>query len=115
MLCKLCNLNEANKDNTHYLTDAIIRSCLNLEGTNSRENGFYFDISNNTPFIDFSFQRNTSAAKLEQMMGRVPSDKEIEKAKKFHSLLTKCSAVIAKIFLLQLRINLLRKFYQCLE
>lgn len=82
MICKLCQKKEADKDNTHYLTDSIIRSCLNLDGNSSRENGFYFDLSNNTPFIDFSFQRNTSAAKLEQMLGRVPTDPEIEKAKK---------------------------------
>lgn len=45
-ICKFCEHNEATKKNTHYLTDGIIRSCLNIGGTNSREKGMMFDISN---------------------------------------------------------------------
>jgi len=71
----------ANKKNTHYLTDSIIRTCLNLDGSNSREAGFYFDISNHTPFIDFNFQRGTSVDELEKSLGREATDDEIEKAK----------------------------------
>jgi len=32
MVCALCLEKEASKINTHYLTDAIIRTCLNLKG-----------------------------------------------------------------------------------
>lgn len=81
MKCKLCKELDANKKNTHYLTDSIIRTCLNLDGTNDRESGFYFDVSNNTPFVDFNFQRGTSIPKLEESLGRQATEDEIEKAK----------------------------------
>jgi hypothetical protein len=45
MICALCKEREANKKNTHYLTDGVIRSCLNHDGGNERENGLYFDVS----------------------------------------------------------------------
>ena len=38
-LCKLCSQREADKKNTHYLTDSIIRTCLNKDGSNIREQG----------------------------------------------------------------------------
>ncbi len=81
MICELCKEREANKKNTHYLTDSIIRTCLNLDGANEREAGYYFDVSNNTPFVDFNFQRGTSIPKLEESLGRQATEEEIEKAK----------------------------------
>ena len=82
MKCALCKINDANKKNTHYLTDSIIRSCLNEEGLNVREKGFYFDMSsNNGPFVQFNYQRNVSLEKLENSLGRESTDLEIEKAK----------------------------------
>lgn len=81
MLCKLCYKNDANKKNTHYLTDAIIRTCLNEDGSNEREKGYYFDISNTSPYVTFNFQRGTSVQKLEESLGRIPTDEEIERAK----------------------------------
>jgi len=81
MLCKLCLEREADKKNTHFLTDGIIRSCLNLDGSNEREKGFYFDLSNKTAFVEFNFQRETTIDKLEDSLGRQVSDEEIEKAK----------------------------------
>jgi hypothetical protein len=81
MICQLCKQKEADKKNTHYLTDSIIRSCLNQGGDNIREKGFYFDVSTDKEFIDLNFQRNTSLDKIESALGRPPSDKEIEKAK----------------------------------
>ncbi len=56
MVCALCLDKEATKKNTHYLTDGIIRSCLNLEGSNEREKVFYFDMSTKTAGIDFNFR-----------------------------------------------------------
>lgn len=81
MICALCQKSEANKKNTHYLTDGIIRTCLNLDGHNGRERGFYFDLSNNKVFVDFNFQRATSIEKLESSFGRPITEEEIEKAK----------------------------------
>lgn len=81
MQCALCQRVEANKKNTHYLTDAIIRSCLNEGGSNEREKGYFFSMDNGTPFMEFNFQRATSQKKLEEGLGRQPTEKEIEKAK----------------------------------
>ncbi|CEN33542.1 hypothetical protein [Capnocytophaga cynodegmi] len=81
MICKLCKTQEADKKNTHYLTDSIIRGALNFDGSNEREKGFYFDMSNNTPFIEYNFQRNTPVDKVEERLGRNITDEEIEKAK----------------------------------
>ena len=81
MTCKLCRENEANKKNTHYLTDAIIRNCLNEDGVNTREKGYMFEVSNSTPFIDFNFQRETSQNSILEALGREPSEEEIANAK----------------------------------
>jgi len=79
--CELCLTNKPDKKNTHYLTDGIIRSCLNLEGSTEREKGFYFDISNDSAFVEFNFQRGTSVEKLEEALGRQTTESEIENAK----------------------------------
>ena len=79
-ICKLCQEREANKKNTHYLTDAIIRTCLNLGGVNDREKGLYFALDNSNPFIDFNFQRLDELT-LESTIGRKPTEDEIENAK----------------------------------
>lgn len=79
-ICKLCREREANKKNTHYLTDAIIRTCLNLDGTNEREKGLYFALDNTNPFVDFNFQKLDELT-LERVVGRKATDEEIEKAK----------------------------------
>jgi len=60
MICALCKNREADKKNTHYLTDGIIRSCLNQDGSGDREKGFYFDLSNKSSYVEFNFQRETS-------------------------------------------------------
>jgi hypothetical protein len=82
MLCALCKLREATKKNTHYLTDSIIRSCLNQDGSKDREKGLYFDLSSTTPFVDFNFQRATSVTQVGEALGREPSEAEIEAAVK---------------------------------
>lgn len=80
-LCQLCNEREATKTNTHYLTDGIIRNCLNQDGSTNREKGAFFDMSNTSASTEFGFQRGTSPEKIEEVLGRSPSDDEIEKAK----------------------------------
>ena len=82
MKCKCCNNKEADKKNTHYLTDAIIRKCLNENGTNYREKGFMFGLSNKSPFVEFSFQRETKNESIIDALGRQPTDDEINEAKK---------------------------------
>jgi hypothetical protein len=81
MLCALCKTRHADKKNTHFLTDGIIRSCLNLDGSSEREKGFYFDLSNNNAYVEFNFQRGTAVDKLEQSLGRHVTEEEINKAK----------------------------------
>lgn len=80
MICKFCKVKEADKKNTHYLTDAIIRNCLNLNGSNQREKGFYFTIDSRTPFIEPKFQRIDEET-LTGKLGRKPTEEEIENAK----------------------------------
>ena len=80
MICELCKEREANKKNTHYLSDGIIRKCLNIGGTNERERGYYFDISNENPFVEFNFQR-IDEVNLEKALGRNPSEEELENAR----------------------------------
>ncbi|WP_026768479.1 hypothetical protein [Asinibacterium sp. OR53] len=81
MTCKFCQKREADKKNTHYLTDGIIRSCLNEDGANVREKGYMFEVSNSTPFIDFNFQRETSQNSILEALGREPTEEEIANAK----------------------------------
>jgi hypothetical protein len=102
MKCALCKIKEADKTNTHYLTDSIIRSCLNQGGENEREKGYYFDISSDKTFTEFNFQRNTTLGTLEAGLGRLPSDEEIEKAKKIpfsvdNVFCSKCESVFTGI------------------
>lgn len=80
MKCALCQDREANKKNTHYLSDGVIRKCLNIGGTNERERGFYFDISNDNPFVEFNFQR-IDEVNLEMALGRQPTEEELENAR----------------------------------
>lgn len=80
-ICKFCEHNEATKKNTHYLTDGIIRSCLNIGGTNSREKGMMFDISNKKTSIEARFQRETPVENVEETFGRAPNEIEIAQAK----------------------------------
>jgi hypothetical protein len=81
MTCALCIEKEANKKNTHFLTDGVIRSCLNIEGSKDRERGFYFRMASHEPFVDFNFQRSTPAEKVAESLGRPISDEEVNNAK----------------------------------
>ena len=82
MTCPLCNDKEGTKKNTHYLTDGIIRTTLNQEGSNEREKGLYFNMSNISGSVEFNFQRATNVEKLEKGLGRETTDEEIERAKR---------------------------------
>ena len=80
MKCLICGSNEATKKNTHYLTDAIIRTALNAGGGNNRETGLYWGLSTKKAGADFGFQRSTAITKLEEVLGRSPTDEEITQA-----------------------------------
>jgi len=80
-LCKLCIERPADKTNTHYLTDGIIRSCLNVAGSNEREKAMAFDISLDQTSIEPRFQRNTSLEEIVKNFGREATEIEIENAK----------------------------------
>lgn len=81
IICALCKEEKESKKNTHYLTDKIIRSCLNQDGCNEREKGLYYDISNTNSEVKFGFQRNTTRKRLEDKLGREATEEEIEQAK----------------------------------
>ncbi len=80
-ICKFCLRNKADKKNTHFLTDSIIRTCLNENCSTQREKGLYFDISTNKPFLGFNYQRNATPEGLHNILGREPNDEENEKSK----------------------------------
>lgn len=80
MKCKCCGENEANKPNTHYLTDSIIRRSLNEDGSKSRGKGFMHNLSSSNPFLEFKFQRETNVDSIINVLEREPSDDEINKA-----------------------------------
>ncbi|MBL6446013.1 hypothetical protein JMN32_06815 [Fulvivirga sp. 29W222] len=63
------------------MTDSIIRRALNLDGSNMREKGLYFDMSE-VSHIEFKFQRSTDIEKLEEELGRQADSEEIEQAKR---------------------------------
>jgi hypothetical protein len=80
-ICALCKKNKPDKKNTHFLTDAIIRPCLNEDGSNEREKGFYYDISTGKMDTEFNFQRGATEATFLKEMGRLPTDEENKKAR----------------------------------
>ncbi|MBC6994896.1 hypothetical protein QWY85_13905 [Neolewinella lacunae] len=80
MKCLLCGINEATRSNTHYLTDSIIRSALNVDGKNIRDTGLFWQFSTQKAGARFGFQQATNIAKLEEVLGRQPTDEEIAHA-----------------------------------
>lgn len=79
-ICALCKVHKADKQNTHYLSDAIIRRNLNLDGGNSRETGFYYTLGDE-PYAKFGFQRNTNIDSVQQELQREPTIDECKAAR----------------------------------
>ncbi|MBP5557186.1 MAG: hypothetical protein J6X65_05750 [Bacteroidales bacterium] len=75
-ICAFCGHRVANKKNTHYLTDMIIRKCLNDEGCNTREKGSYYVISSHNNSVCYHYQREVSSKIIEEIIGRTTTDKE---------------------------------------
>ena len=81
MTCLLCGSEyEQLKKNTHYLTDAIIRTALNPEGGNKRGTGLYWKFSTEKAGLKFGFQQSTFDLKLEEALGRAATKEEIAEA-----------------------------------
>ena len=74
--CALCGNNIADKKNTHYLTDMIIRKCLNHGGSKDRERGSCFTVSPPKISVDYHFQRKVSSEIIEGIIGRPSTDEE---------------------------------------
>lgn len=74
--CALCGNNIADKKNTHYLTDMIIRKCLNVEGCNTREKGRYHVISPYRISADFHYQTRVLPEEIKEIIGRTTTDEE---------------------------------------
>lgn len=80
-ICHYCGEEKEYKKNTHYLTDSIIKRCLNQDGLKTREKGLYFDMSSNVPFSTLEFQRNAKPERIQEILGREATEEEIEKSK----------------------------------
>ena len=74
--CALCGNRVASKKNTHYLTDMLIRKCLNVEGCNTREKGRYHVISPYRISADFHYQTRVLPEEIKEIIGRLPTPKE---------------------------------------
>lgn len=76
MICKLCRSDKKPKTNTHYLSDFLIKTALNEDGVNIRGKGTYWGIDSRKLIVDFKFQQEASAPKLERLLGRKTSPEE---------------------------------------
>lgn len=80
--CPFCEKNvkkEKLKDNTHYLTDGIIKSALNFDSSNERGRGVIFE-GDDQGHIKVKFQQHATEA-FEKVVGREATNPEIEEAK----------------------------------
>lgn len=84
--CALCLTNTANDTNTHYLTDSVIRRCLNEGGSKIRAKTSSYeitlDLNDKTHSKEYKFGQKTSQKSIEKALKRSPTDEEIEEAKK---------------------------------
>lgn len=103
MKCPFCKTNKADKTNTHYLTDSIIRTCLNHKGVRRRDNGLFVTIDTSEAFIEPSFQREVSPEALKEVLGHETSDEENVRATKCkpfsvdYVFCKKCEQIFTKI------------------
>lgn len=77
-ICALCQKNEADKTNTHYFTDVLIKQTLNEDGSNQRDKTTSFEISNASIKNNL---KGTSPEKINDLLGREATDEEIEEWK----------------------------------
>lgn len=80
--CALCGEKVANKTNTHCLTDAIIKRCLNIDGSTSRNKGSYYKISPQTASVQYNYQRGVLPEINEEILGRATTEEEDQQARR---------------------------------
>ena len=78
--CALCGEKVANKTNTHCLTDAIIKRCLNIDGSISRDKGSYYKFSPQTASVQYYYQRGVLPEINEEILGRPTTEEEDKQA-----------------------------------
>lgn len=120
IICALCKEEKEPKSNTHYLTDSIIRTCLNENGKNTREKGFFFDFSN--PAIHYGFQRNTNSEKFifkifnneeREIFNRKIQEKNVESFTEYYSSIF--NELHIKCFLEPAPLYLIKEFFKYLK
>jgi hypothetical protein len=80
MKCHLCKVNEADKTGSHIFTNSLIKNCVNVEGKTGRDDELMFGISQSGK-KDLYVGNTTSTDKIEEVLGKQMTDKEIESNK----------------------------------
>lgn len=80
-MCALCEERIADKKNTHYLSDGIIRQTLNVNGCNKRGYGSFCSFRTDSPYITYGFQQNVSPDEIQKELGHPANDLEIDNAR----------------------------------
>ena len=74
--CKLCEVNLADKTNSHLIPHFLIKTAINDGGTKEREKELVFGLSSNG-LVDVYFGRELSIEKIRETLGREETDEEI--------------------------------------
>jgi hypothetical protein len=74
--CLVCNIMEADKSGSHVIPHFILESMQNEPGVNGRDKGITFKLGETSS--DLRFGRALSPEKFESLLGRAPSETEIE-------------------------------------
>lgn len=77
MKCLLCKEKEANQTGSHIFTSSLVKSCLNVEGKNGRDNELIFDITEKGGRKVF-VGKETPIDKVNDVFGREMTDPEIK-------------------------------------
>lgn len=78
MVCKLCQINEANQTGSHILSSALISHCVNQIGKDGRDQEFMFGFSQSGE-QDFFVGQNVLPEKIEEYNGEELTHEELEK------------------------------------
>ncbi|MBK7668786.1 MAG: hypothetical protein IPJ32_16490 [Sphingobacteriaceae bacterium] len=76
MTCKLCN-NPADQDNSHIIPFSLIKSMVTPDEKKRTEKDVTFDLTS-TGAVQFYFGRELIGDKIEELLGREMTEKEIE-------------------------------------
>ena len=70
--CKLCNINEADKTNSHIVPHFLIKRIINVDNSNGRDKELGFKIGLDD--INSFFGKSVLPEKLEEVYGEVTDD-----------------------------------------